>query len=425
MIKAPIDVQELQRRIYRKAKAEKSWRFWGIYVHVCKREILIEAYKRTQSNNGVPGVDGVTFEEVERQGLDGFLEQIAEELRTEQYKPLKNRNVEIPKGNGKTRTLSIPSIRDRVVQGALKLILEPIFEADFEEGSYGFRPKRSQHQAIKRVESAVVQGKRKVIDLDLKAYFDSVKHDILLQKIACRVNDDSIMRLVKLVLKSCGKRGLPQGGPLSPLLSNLYLNEVDKMLEKAREVTSRGKYTHIEYCRFADDIVILVDQHRKWKWLFDAAYKRLCQELSKIGVELNEEKTKLVDLEKGEGFEFLGFRFKRRKTRNQKWAVLVVPTMKKRRNLLQTLTEIFNKWRSQPIMRVIGEINPIIRGWVNYFRIGNSSRCFSYVRYWIEKKVRRHLMRARKRSGFGWKRWSSEFMYQCLGIYNDYQIKRT
>ena len=168
-----------------------------------------------------------------------------------------NRIKEIPKGGGKgggkVRVLGIPAIRDRVVQGALRLIAEPIFEADFQEGSYGYRPKRRAHAAVNRVSEAVVQNKTMVIDLDLEAYFDNVRHDILLGKVAQRVDDDSIMRLLKLILKANGKRGLAQGGVISPLLANIYLNEVDKMLEKAKRVTRQGKYTYIQYARFADD----------------------------------------------------------------------------------------------------------------------------------------------------------------------------
>jgi RNA-directed DNA polymerase len=177
MIKTSISLQDLRRRIYVKAKAEKHWRFWGLYVHVCKMETLWAAYDLAKANDGAPGIDGVTFGEIEAQGEEGFLKQIHEELRTRTYRPLKNRKKEIPKDGGKkVRVLSIPSIRDRVVQGALKLILEPVFEADFQEGSFGYRPKRSAHQAVARVAKAIVQGKTHVIDVDLKAFFDNVSH---------------------------------------------------------------------------------------------------------------------------------------------------------------------------------------------------------------------------------------------------------
>ena len=225
MTKTPIKVQDLRRRIYLKAKADKAWRFWGLYVHVCKKATLLEAYKVAKRNNGAPGIDGVTFAGVEQSGVEAFLQDIRDELVSETYRPMRNRRLEIPKGGGKFRTLGIPSIRDRVVQGALKLILEPVFEADFQPGSYGYRPKRTAHQAIGRVTAAVVQNKTTVIDVDLAAYFDTVRHDILLRKVAQRVDDPQVLKLLKSILKASGKRGVPQGGVISPLLSNVYLNE--------------------------------------------------------------------------------------------------------------------------------------------------------------------------------------------------------
>ena len=253
MIKAPISLQDLRKRIYIKAKADPAWRFWGLYVHVCKLETLQEAYLMAKKNDGAPGIDGVTFAAIEQSGVGEFLLQIRDELVAFQYLPLAVRKKEIPKdGGSKVRVLSIPAIRDRVVQGALKLILEPIFEADFQPGSYGYRPQRTAQQAVLRVDEAIMRGKKRIIDLDLKAYFDSVRHDVLLSKVARRVQDPDILRLLKLILKSTGKQGVPQGGVISPVLSNLYLNEVDRMLEKAKEATRRGPYTQVEYARYAD-----------------------------------------------------------------------------------------------------------------------------------------------------------------------------
>ena len=215
-------------------------------VHVCKRETLREAYRLAKRNNGAAGIDGVTFEAVEAEGIEEFLEQLREELVQRSYRPQRARKVEIPKEGGKVRQLSIPSIRDRVVQGALKLILEPIFEADFQGGSFGYRPKKSAHAAIRRVTDAIVSGKTYVIDLDLRSYFDTVRHHVVLEKVARRVRDDKVLWLLRLLLKASGKQGVPQGGVISPLLSNLYLNEVEKMLEKAKEVTRQGRRERIE-----------------------------------------------------------------------------------------------------------------------------------------------------------------------------------
>ena len=217
MIKAPVTLQDLQRKIYAKAKANPSWRFWGLYVHVCKLDTLRTAYAMAKANDGAPGIDGVTFDAIEEAGVDGFIAQLRDELVTFRYRPLRNRKREIPKeGTTKTRILSIPAIRDRVVQGALKLILEPIFEADFQPGSFGYRPKRTAHAAVKLVADAIVRHKTHIIDLDLKAYFDNVRHGRLLAKVATRVNDDDVMHLLKMTLTATGKKGVPQGGVITP-----------------------------------------------------------------------------------------------------------------------------------------------------------------------------------------------------------------
>ena len=386
-------------------------------------ETLQWAYDGAKENNGAPGIDGVTFDDVEKAGVEAFLEQIQNELVSGTYRPMRNRIKKIPKENDKVRVLGIPAIRDRVVQGALKLVFEPIFEADFQEGSYGYRPKRSAHAAIDRVAEAVVKNKTRVIDVDLRAYFDNVRHDILLKKVAERVNDDKVMRLLKLILKAGGKRGVPQGGVISPLLSNIYLNEVDKMLERANEVTRYGRFTYIEYARFADDLVVLVDGFGKWEWLLKAAYKRLVEQFEKLDVQLNQEKSRIVDLGRGETFSFLGFDYRRVKTRRGVWGVRVTPRMKARTALLRALKEVFRRHQSQPVDRVIYLINPILRGWVNYFRVGNSSECLGYIKDWVEKKIRRQLMYARKRRGFGWNRWSNAWFYDTLGLFNDYGVR--
>jgi RNA-directed DNA polymerase len=424
MIKAPIDLQDLRRRLYVKAKAEPSWRFWGLYVHVCKTETLREAYRLAKENNGAPGIDGVSFEAIEKRGVGNFVEQLRKELMARTYRPLRARKVGIPKDGGtKVRVLSIPAIRDRVVQGAVKLILEPIFEADFQPGSFGYRPKKTPHQAIQRVSEAIVQGKTHIIDLDLRAYFDTVRHHIVLEKVSKRVNDDDVMQLLKMILKASGKLGVPQGGVISPLLSNLYLNEVDRMLERAKEVTRNGRWTSVEYARFADDLVILVDPHPRKRWLRTAVERRLREELAKLQVEVNEEKSRRVDLTKAESFGFLGFGFRRVRSRAGRWMPLRMPLLKKRTALLRKLKAVFRRYLSQPIGALIAKINPILRGWVNYFAVGHSSRCFSFIRDWVEKKIRRHLARARLRQGFGWKRWSKRWLYDTLGLFNNYRVR--
>ena len=424
LINASVDLQDLRRRRYVKAKAETSWRFWGLYVHVCKMETLRVAYALAKKNDGAPGIDGVTFDDIEKQGVEAFLEQICDELTGRKYVPRPARRQEIPKDGGKVRVLSIPAIRDRTVQGALKLILEPIFEADFQPGSFGYRPNRSAQDAVIRVAQAIVQEKTRVIDIDLRSYFDNVRHDRLLAKVAQRVDDADVMHLLKIMLKANGTRGVPQGGVISPLLSNIYLTEVDRMLERAKEATRNGKYTYIEYARFADDLVILIDAHPRHDWLLGAVEKRLREELAKLQVEINDEKSRIVDLSRGESFGFLGFDFRRIRSRRGVWRAYYTPKLKKRTALLRKLKAVFRRYQSQPVDRVVQLINPILSGWVNYFAVGDSGECFEFIKDWVEKKVRRHMMRARKRKGFGWKRWSRGWLYEGLRLFNGYKVRR-
>src|ERR1700757_1268078 len=407
MTKASIDLQDLRRRIYVKAKADTSWRFWGLYVHICKIETLHASYAMVKKNAGAPGVDGVTFAAIERQGVEAFLGQIRDELVRHTYVPLPARRQEIPKDGGKVRVLSIPSIRDRVVQGALKLILEPIFEADFQPGSFGYRPKRTAHDAVDRVARAIVQQKTRIIDIDLRSYFDNGRHDRLFAKVARRVDDVDVMHLLKIMLKANGKQGVPQGGVIPPLLSNLYLTEVDKMLERAKETTRFGKYTYIEYARFADDLVILIDAYPRHDWLMKAGEKRLREELAKLQVEINEAKSRIVAL-----------------SRRGRWRAHSTPQIKKRTALLRKLKDIFRRYQSQPASRVVQLINPVLRGWVNYFAVGHSSECFSMIQDWVEKKIRRHMGRAQNRKGFGWKRWSRQWLYESLQLFDSYRVRR-
>jgi len=420
---ASVSLQDLRRRRYVKAKADKDWRFWGLYVQVGKLETLRAAYDLAKRNNGAPGIDGVTFEAIEGAGVDAFLVQLRDELVARTYRPLRNRRVEIPKDDGKkVRVLGIPAIRDRVVQGALKLIVEPILEAGFHDGSYGYRPKRNAQDALARVTKAILGGKTRVIDLDLAAYFDTVRHDLLVGKVARRVQDAEILHLLTLMLKASGKRGVPQGGVISPLLSNLY-TEVDARLARAKVVTRDGMTTYVEYARYADDLAILVNGQWRNGWLLRAVDRRLREELAKLDLRRNETKSRVVDLTQGEAFGFLGFTLRRLRSTRGRWWVQLAPALKQRTALLRKLKEVFRRWRSQPVRRVIAVINPILRGGVNYFRVGNAARCVSIVRSWVERKVRRHMTRARGRRGFGWKRWSRAWLHTKLGLFTDYRVE--
>jgi len=425
MTKAPISLQALRRRIYVKAKAEPSWRFWGLFAHVCKRETLGEAYRLAKDNDGAPGSDGVTVEAIEAAGGETFLEQIRDDLVQGTYRPTRSRRKAIPKGNGTgVRVLSIPAIRDRVVQGALTLILEPIVAADFQEGSYGYRPKRSAHDAVERVAEAIVHSKTRVLAIALKAYFDNIRHHRLLAQGAQRVNAPDVLHVFKLILKHTGKKGVAQGDVLGPLLSNRSLTEGERLLERATQVTRRGQDTYIEYCRCAADLVIVVDAYPQHDWLLTAVTKRLREALAALQVTINEEKRRIVDLAKGESFGFLGFDFRRVRSLQGQWRAYYPPQLKKRTALLRKLKRIFRRYPSQPVDRVIQLINPSLRGWVTYCALGDARRCFGYVRDWVEKTVRRHLMRARKCRGFGWKRWRRRWLYDRLGLCKHSRVRR-
>jgi RNA-directed DNA polymerase len=244
-----------------------------------------------------------------------------------------------------------------------------------------------------------------------------------LAKVARRIQDATLTRLLKQTLKSTGKKGVPQGGVISPLLSNLYLSEVDRLLEKAIAITRFGQYTRVEYARFADDMVLLIDSHPRQDWLVKAVARRVREELAKLKVEINEEKSRMVDLSKGESFCFLGFEFHLIRSQFGKWWPQYVPRLKKRTALLAKLKIVFRRCLSQPVERVIEQINPILRGWVNYFAAGHSSQCFSFISQWVERKIRRHLMRAQGRQGFGWKQWSKDWLYNTLGLFHDYRVR--
>ena len=424
MIKPSINLQELRRRIYRKAKAEKQWRFWGLYVHVCKMESLRAAYQEAKANDGAPGLDGESFEFIETQGVEKFLTAIREELLSRSYNPRKNRRVDIPKGNGKTRRLGIPTIKDRVIQGAVKLILRPIFEADFHPSSFAYRPRRTAHQALDRVVHGLVQGLTRVLDVDLKSYFDNVRHHLLLQKLAKRVIDLEVLNLVKQILKANGKKGVPQGGVLSPLLANLYLNELDQGMEEEMGKRRReGRWERMVYTRYADDMVVLVDGYPQWQPHVAMIEKRLEEELRKVQIEVNEEKTRVVDFGNGGSFGFLGFDFRAGCNRFGKRFVLRTPMRKKQSELIKRVGRILKFSRHRKLKEVIEQIRPVIVGWVNYFRVGNSRRAFEWVRFEIMRKIRRFAMKQKGCPGCGWKRWSNEAIYKEWGLVNDYRVQ--
>jgi len=426
MTKTPISPQDLRRRIYRKAKSDASHRFWGIFAHVAKMEVLGEAYRQAKRNGGAPGIDGVTFEEIESSGVDTFLVVLREELLSGRYKPRANRPVEIPKGNGKTRTLQIPCIHDRVVQGALKFILEAIFEADFCQNSYGFRPKRSPHRALAEVRRSLLRRMNVVIDVDLSRYFDTIRHSILLRKIARRISDPDVLRLIKQILKAGGKIGVPQGGPFSPLAANIYLNEVDWVFDAIRRKTAEGPYEAVNYHRFADDIVITVSGHHTKRGWAERALQRLREQIEPLGVALNAEKTKVVDTLQGDVFGFLGFDLRRvHSWKGDRPFILITPKKKARLAIKAKIREIIRRGGAFPAKALVAKVNAAVSGWVQYFRVGNASRAFGEVREYLEMKIRTLLTRRtrRRKRSVGWRRWSNEYLYGVLGLFWDWKVR--
>ena len=426
MIKTPISLQDLRRRIYLKAKSETTHRFWGIFVHVTKMETLGEAYRLAKRNGGAAGIDNLSFADIESAGREEFLMSIRNDLISGNYQPRENRKVDIPKSNGKIRTLQIPTIRDRVVQGSLKLILESIFEADFCPNSYGFRPKRSPHRALAEVRRSVLRRMTRVIDVDLTKYFDTIQHSILLDKIARRVQDPEVLRLVKQILKIAGKVGVPQGGPFSPLAANIYLNDLDWYFDDIRRKTAEGQYEAINYHRFADDIVITVSGHHTKNGWAERAVQRLKERLAPLRVSLNSEKTQMVDMLKGDAFSFLGFDFRRVLNRQRtRHFILMTPKKSARKAIKAKIREIIKQGGSSPTREIVSKINEVLAGWVNYFRVGNSSRAFSEVRDYLEMKIRTLLTRRKRRQkrSIGWRRWSNEYIYHVLGLFWGWKLR--
>lgn len=427
MTTTSIGVQELRTRIGAKAKADPKHRFWGLYTHVWKLDVLREAYRLAKQNDGAPGVDGVTFEQIEAEGVEKLLEALSQELREKSHEPLPSRHVNIPKAGGKVRGLKIPAIRDRVVQGAMRLILEPIFEEDFQPGSFGYRPGRSAHDALERVQIGLQKRLHQVIDLDLKSYFDTVRHDLLLSKIARRVCDDDVLWLCKRILKASGKRGLPQGSVIGPLWANVFLDDVDRLLERIQIESKQEPYEVVRYTRFADDLVVLVSSHPRARHWAKRIEQQLREALATLDLTINEEKSRTVDFGSGEPFDFLGYTFRWVDQRNDpgKKMVLARPQKDKRNGFLTRLGEVMRRLLHVPVAKLVREVvNPHVRGWVQYFRWGNAGRDLSYVAWQVDMKVRRFASRQRpkRRGGRAWTTWSTEEIYESWGLFHDYEV---
>ncbi len=424
MLKTPEKILELQRKLYRKAKQEKEYRFYLLYDKIYRLDILNHVYRLVKANRGAPGIDGETFERIEERegGAEKYLEEIAGELKRKEYKPQAVRRVYIPKAAGGKRPLGIPVIKDRVVQMAVKMVIEPIFEADFQDNSYGFRPKRSAHQAVDDVKDRLYEGKTDVIDADISKYFDTIPHDRLIQLVAKRIVDKQILKLIKLWLRAPiveeredGKKeykgndkGTPQGGVISPLLANIYLNVLDTLwtVEKVQEKLGA------RLVRYADDCVILC------KGNTDRILKEVKMVLGGLGLTLNEEKTRVVDARRG-SFNFLGFTIDRKSGRRTGRRYFHIEPSKKalkhiRAEIKKLTTE---RYSSVPTEDVIRKVNEVARGWVGYFRYGNCTKALADIKRYLIYRMRIYLRRKHHYRSFGYKAYPDRYYYDSLGLY--------
>jgi group II intron reverse transcriptase/maturase len=418
------EIQGLQRKLWAKARSEPEFRFYALYDKVYRRDILEDAWRRVRANGGSPGVDGESIEDVEERGVEEFLDELIEELRGGTYRAHAVKRTYIPKPNGRKRPLGIPCIRDRVVQQALLIVIEPIFEADFKHSSWGYRPKRSAQQAAAEVVKYLNWGLTKVCDVDIKAYFDSIPHGKLMGMVARRIVDGKVLGLIKGWLECAveeeGRRwkpnkGTPQGGVISPLLANIYLHAVDAAWEWRGYTKRLGP--NVQMVRYADDLVLLTNKDAYW------AMDRLRELLVGLELELSEEKSRVVNAEK-EPFDFLGFTFRRVWNRERtKGVTLYYPSKRSQKRLRERIRKVMHPTNPVSVAEQIDRVNRILRGWVNYFRVSNASRVFHDVRWYVETKLRRVLQRQQHRYGRGWKRYDHVYLYEKLGLWSDYRVR--
>jgi RNA-directed DNA polymerase len=427
-LSTPTTIRTLQRKLYRKAKSDSGFRFYALYDKVYRADILSHAYALVRANNGARGIDGRTWAAIDvEEGKAAFLRKLQAELKSKRYRAHAVRRVWIPKPDGNHRPLGIPTIKDRVVQMAVKLVIEPIFEADFCETSYGFRPRRSAHDAADAVAEALRAGYGHVIDADLSQYFETIPHAKLMAVLAERMADGAVLALIQQWLKapvveenpqgttrrSGGKgqrRGTPQGGVISPLLANLYLHVVDRAW--ARPEVGRG--LRAKLVRYADDLVVLCARE------IEPSLTRLRDLLRSLGLSLKEEKTKGVNAWE-EPFDFLGFSFRMKQGRMRgKWYPHVEPFPQSIQRFKARVTQRTTRRLTPiPLPQVVETLNQYVRGWAGYFHYRNSSTVFGRVKWHLEERLRTHLRKRHKLKSWaaGYEQFPNQRLYARHGLF--------
>lgn len=416
---------QLRAKLGQKAKLEPKFRFYTLYHHICRDDVLYHAWKKVKRNGGSAGIDGVSIKSIEQSpgGVSEFLKEIQEQLKNKAYYPKPVKRVFIPKSNGKLRPLGIPTVMDRVVQAALLLIVEPIFEQDFLDCSYGFRPNKSAHQAINNIKRCVAKGQLQIYDADLKGYFDTIPHDQLMKALEMRIADRKVLKLIRKWLEAPiwekGKpmkkndKGTPQGGIISPLLANLYMHWFDKVFHGPN---GPGSWARASLVRYADDFVILAKYMTKHveSWIEEKLEHWL-------KLQINREKTKIVDLAKtGKSLDFLGFTIRRVNLigRPEVKINLVTPSKESMGNARMKVRELTNPKRGfMPISLIIDDLNRFLQGWGQYFSHGNPSDAYQEVNGFVQRRLYKFLQR---RSQRGYKKqderqsWYEHF--KALGV---------
>jgi RNA-directed DNA polymerase len=422
-LETPEKIRSLRKKLYLKAKAEPDFRFYVLYDKVWRADILEHAYELARDNRGAPGVDGLTFAAIETAGLQEWLSGIGKELRERTYRPDPVRRVMIPKPNGGERPLGIPTIRDRVVQTAVKLVIEPIFEADLEPNAYGYRPRRSAGDAVEAVHDLLRRGYTDVVDADLSKYFDTIPHDQLMRSVARRIVDKDILKLIKMWLKAPveetdkdgrkrltggkrNKQGTPQGGVISPLLANLYMN---RFLKHWR-LTEQGRKLKAHVIAYADDFVILSRGHageaKAWAWAV----------MVRLGLSLNEAKTALRNAWQ-ERFDFLGYSFgPHYSPRTGRRYLGASPSKKSVARLKPRISAILHRGNNDPWADVCIKLNRVLKGWAGYFDYGTCTPAYRAIDNHVMTRVQHFLVKRHKVPSRGTTRFSRDAVFGELGV---------